>query len=246
MAARGSPRPRARPQWLVEINKYARENVSKLLVGNKSDLAIGEARQVRFEAAKEFADKNKMPFLETSAKSANNVETAFLTMVLRALALPRTRRDPPHAHVSAPCCAISHRHRVPRAACACLSARPVRRRRRSRTAWRAKPCRGRKRMRTGASTCARSRAAKAAAAAAETHAGASDSPGPGRRSAHPRGCGRARLPTSDSSRSLGSSSTELRGCWNSARVRSDARRPCAVPSTRPHLGHGTFCLMAMP
>eukprot|EP00304_Pavlova_gyrans_P016145 CAMPEP_0206033034 /NCGR_PEP_ID=MMETSP1466-20131121/367_1 /ASSEMBLY_ACC=CAM_ASM_001126 /TAXON_ID=44452 /ORGANISM="Pavlova gyrans, Strain CCMP608" /LENGTH=333 /DNA_ID=CAMNT_0053407197 /DNA_START=50 /DNA_END=1050 /DNA_ORIENTATION=- len=66
--------------WLVEINKYARENVSKLLVGNKSDLAIGEARQVRFDAAKEFADKNRMPFLETSAKSANNVETAFLTM----------------------------------------------------------------------------------------------------------------------------------------------------------------------
>ncbi|KAG8468441.1 hypothetical protein KFE25_013524 [Diacronema lutheri] len=66
--------------WLVEINKYARENVSKLLVGNKSDLAIGEARQVRFEVAKEFADKNRMPFLEASSKTANNVETAFLTM----------------------------------------------------------------------------------------------------------------------------------------------------------------------
>lgn len=70
-------------QWLVEINKYARENVSKLLVGNKSDLAVGEARQVRFEVAKDFADKNRMPFLETSSKTANNVETAFLTMVGR-------------------------------------------------------------------------------------------------------------------------------------------------------------------
>lgn len=79
-------------QWLSEINKYARENVSKLLVGNKSDLAIGEGRQVRFEAAKEFADKNRMPFLETSSKSASNVETAFLTMVR-----PHARALPPKA-----------------------------------------------------------------------------------------------------------------------------------------------------
>lgn len=69
-------------QWLVEISKYARENVSKLLVGNKADLAVGDARQVRFEDAKDFADRNRMPFLETSAKNATNVETAFLLMVL--------------------------------------------------------------------------------------------------------------------------------------------------------------------
>jgi len=66
--------------WLVEISKYARENVTKLLVGNKSDLAVGDARAVRFEEGKEFADRHRMPFLETSAKSAANVETAFLTM----------------------------------------------------------------------------------------------------------------------------------------------------------------------
>jgi Ras-related protein Rab-1A len=59
-------------------------------VGNKSDLAIGAGRQVRFEEAKEFADKNRMPFLETSSKSANNVETAFLTMV-RALRRAQSR-----------------------------------------------------------------------------------------------------------------------------------------------------------
>ncbi|KAJ1619060.1 P-loop containing nucleoside triphosphate hydrolase protein [Pavlovales sp. CCMP2436] len=40
-------------EWLAEINKYARENVSKLLVGNKSDLAIGEARQVGEPARQE-------------------------------------------------------------------------------------------------------------------------------------------------------------------------------------------------
>jgi len=65
-------------QWLFEIDRYASENVCKLLVGNKSDLA--NKRAVEFEAAKSFADELNIPFLETSAKNATNVEQAFLTM----------------------------------------------------------------------------------------------------------------------------------------------------------------------
>jgi len=65
-------------QWLFEIDRYASENVCKLLVGNKSDLA--NKRAVEFEAAKSFADELSIPFLETSAKNATNVEQAFLTM----------------------------------------------------------------------------------------------------------------------------------------------------------------------
>merc|ERR1712154_590649 len=65
-------------QWLFEIDRYASENVCKLLVGNKSDLA--NKRAVEYEAAKGFADELQIPFLETSAKNATNVEQAFLTM----------------------------------------------------------------------------------------------------------------------------------------------------------------------
>lgn len=65
-------------QWLNEIDRYACENVNKLLVGNKSDL--DSKRQVDTEEAKAFADERGIPFLETSAKSAANVEKAFLTM----------------------------------------------------------------------------------------------------------------------------------------------------------------------
>jgi Ras-related protein Rab-1A len=65
-------------QWLHEIDRYACEGVNKLLVGNKSDLTT--KRQVDFGAAKEFADSLAVPFLETSAKSATNVEQAFMTM----------------------------------------------------------------------------------------------------------------------------------------------------------------------
>lgn len=65
-------------QWLHEIDRYASENVNKLLVGNKSDLA--SKRAVSFEQAKEFADSLGIEFVETSAKNSTNVEKAFLMM----------------------------------------------------------------------------------------------------------------------------------------------------------------------
>jgi len=65
-------------QWLHEIDRYASEGVNKLLVGNKADLVT--KKQVETATAKELADSMSFPFLETSAKSATNVEHAFMTM----------------------------------------------------------------------------------------------------------------------------------------------------------------------
>jgi len=65
-------------QWLGEIDRYACQSVNKLLVGNKADLV--EKKVVEYNEAKEFADSLGISFLETSAKSAHNVEEAFLTM----------------------------------------------------------------------------------------------------------------------------------------------------------------------
>jgi len=65
-------------QWLQEIDRYACENVNKLLVGNKSDLVTKKV--VDMNTAKEFADGLGIPFLETSAKNATNVEQAFILM----------------------------------------------------------------------------------------------------------------------------------------------------------------------
>ncbi|GAB2225874.1 hypothetical protein Droror1_Dr00021644 [Drosera rotundifolia] len=65
-------------QWLNEIDRYANESVCKLLVGNKSDLV--DDKVVDTQTAKAFADELGIPFLETSAKDATNVEQAFLTM----------------------------------------------------------------------------------------------------------------------------------------------------------------------
>ena len=65
-------------QWLHEIDRYACANVKKLLVGNKCDLA--SKRAVPTEQAAEFAESLGVEYLETSAKSALNVEKAFTTM----------------------------------------------------------------------------------------------------------------------------------------------------------------------
>ena len=64
--------------WLKEVNRYASEGTAKLLVGNKSDRVAD--RVVEADKAKEYADEIGVAFLETSAKSAKNVEEAFLTM----------------------------------------------------------------------------------------------------------------------------------------------------------------------
>jgi Ras-related protein Rab-1A len=60
-------------RWLTEIDKYAREHVNKLLVGNKVDSTDDDAnvRQVPSKEGKEFADNHDIPFLETSAKTVS-------------------------------------------------------------------------------------------------------------------------------------------------------------------------------
>ena len=68
-------------RWLTEIEKYAREGVNKLLVGNKADQQEADGtRQVSQIEGKQFAESQDIPFLETSAKNATNVEDAFMTM----------------------------------------------------------------------------------------------------------------------------------------------------------------------
>jgi len=64
--------------WLAEIDRYACENVNKLLVGNKCDQT--SRRQVDYETGKQFAERVGIPFIETSAKTATNVDRAFTAM----------------------------------------------------------------------------------------------------------------------------------------------------------------------
>jgi len=63
---------------MQEIQRYACDSVTRLLVGNKCDLI--EKKIVDTSTAREYADSVGIPFLETSAKSSANVEQAFMIM----------------------------------------------------------------------------------------------------------------------------------------------------------------------
>lgn len=52
-----------------------------MLIGNKSDLEA--RREVKKEEGEAFAREHGMVFMEASAKTANNVEEAFIGGILR-------------------------------------------------------------------------------------------------------------------------------------------------------------------
>ncbi|KAL3532354.1 hypothetical protein ACH5RR_005875 [Cinchona calisaya] len=62
--------------WLEDLRKYAADNITIMLIGNKSDL--DSKRTVSTEEGSEFAQKNGLIFVECSAKTAQNVEEAFV------------------------------------------------------------------------------------------------------------------------------------------------------------------------
>ena len=64
--------------WFTEIEKYASENVNKIIIGNKSDLE--DKRAVTEQEGKELASSMGLEFLETSAKNALKVDEGFIVM----------------------------------------------------------------------------------------------------------------------------------------------------------------------
>lgn len=62
--------------WLEEARQHSQSNMVIMLIGNKNDLE--HRRAVSFEEGKAFADANGLIFMETSAKTAFNVEQAFI------------------------------------------------------------------------------------------------------------------------------------------------------------------------
>lgn len=66
-------------KWLEDIDKYCRDNVTKVLVGNKTD--ISAKREVTFDEGKQLADDLGLYFIEVSAKTASCIEDIFVAMV---------------------------------------------------------------------------------------------------------------------------------------------------------------------
>ena len=66
-------------KWLNEVKDNARKDICIILVGNKNDLS--DKREVSYEEGEMFAQENELLFIETSAKTAENVEECFIKTI---------------------------------------------------------------------------------------------------------------------------------------------------------------------
>lgn len=69
--------------WMLDVRAFAHPDVCMLLLGNKVDLE--SSRQVDFNVAKAWAEKNGMQYMETSAKAMVNVEKANMKIASMAV-----------------------------------------------------------------------------------------------------------------------------------------------------------------
>ena len=61
--------------WMADVDKFAKEGVLRILVGNKCDLE--HQRSVSKENGKDLADKYGIQFMEVSAKETINIDLLF-------------------------------------------------------------------------------------------------------------------------------------------------------------------------
>lgn len=66
-------------KWLRKIDEHAKEDVIKLLIGNKCDME--HPRAVMREEGEKLADEYDMAFFETSAKENESIDEAFECIV---------------------------------------------------------------------------------------------------------------------------------------------------------------------
>merc|ERR1711971_410402 len=64
-------------RWLEDVRTNSDGNTLITIIGNKSDLA---RREVTYQEGASFAKEHGLRFLETSARTAENVDKAFLAM----------------------------------------------------------------------------------------------------------------------------------------------------------------------
>ncbi|MHA1821467.1 MAG: Rab family GTPase [Promethearchaeota archaeon] len=71
-------------KWIKDFKNYAQQNSAYILIGNKLDLV--ELRKVKTSDGQELADEIKAAaFIETSAKTGENVNESFTLMVKKIL-----------------------------------------------------------------------------------------------------------------------------------------------------------------
>lgn len=80
-------------KWLRELREKTEENILIMLVGNKSDLS--ESRSIDAQEGRNFAEREGLLFIETSALTAENVREGFTTLISEILSKMAPKEDMP-------------------------------------------------------------------------------------------------------------------------------------------------------
>lgn len=68
-------------EWIKEVEKHAKDNVSIIVIGNKVDKKESdEEREVSDSDIQKFTNDTGIKVYQASAKSGLNVESSFLTL----------------------------------------------------------------------------------------------------------------------------------------------------------------------
>lgn len=69
--------------WLSEVRQFTKPDIPFILIGNKLDLIEAMGEVVDRSEAKEYAEKEGSIYIETSAKTGESVEEAFVELTNR-------------------------------------------------------------------------------------------------------------------------------------------------------------------